>query len=187
MQTSLQIRQVSRELDFQLPPNSRKGILESGRSGHLHGRSHSSPSLEDEQQMALAVAEALLLPCPSLWWLSSTIAFAGPRKRACSLTTPCVHARRGPARPGFCRLGTVQAALSSNPPSESWERSGTPRPVHVSRKGPSLAHDADALRSLWACACALSFVPSSLGRAWYPRRRRFGSRRLGLTRTRRTR
>jgi hypothetical protein len=40
---------------------------------------------------ALAERRGSALPCSVLWWLSSTFAFAGPRKapRSAHLTTPC--------------------------------------------------------------------------------------------------
>jgi hypothetical protein len=81
----------------------------------------------------------LLCPCSLiLWWLSSTIAFAGPRKwHVYDIMVICSS---GP--------GVLAVLYPNLPRKESWKRH---TPVHVSRKRPSLAYDADALRSLWPC------------------------------------
>jgi hypothetical protein len=114
VQTSLQTLQITQ---FPLPPNSRKGILESARSGHLPP---GCPPRQDKQQIALA--EALLCHCSLiLWWLrlSSTFAFAGPRKQPVhDIMVMLVGAR-------------VLAVLSPNLPRKAG--SGTPRPCEPER------------------------------------------------------
>lgn len=175
---------------FQLPPNSRKGILESAISGHL-------PAAGTPSRISRAdcVSRGAVVPCcPGGSALHSPL--LGLESGHAQLTTPCSS---GPLAAGLLpllclctsRLCYLQISLGKLEAAHHT----TPHPVHVSRKGPSLAYDADALL-LWPCVCARArqcvrpgLVPSSLAtRAWYPRRRRSALvRRLGLTRTTRTR